>query len=71
MSEDSDAMDSDDEETSNDSNYESDEESARIVENNVNRFEIKIQSNMPLWERIETEKDEIATKQGKNSCNLC
>ena len=43
--------------------YEFDENSVEIAEKNVNRFEIHIDSNMPLWKRIETEEVKIAIEQ--------
>jgi hypothetical protein len=53
-------LDSDDEEITSNSGYEFDKKSAGIVENNVTRFEIHTDSNMPLWEIIEFVEDKIA-----------
>ena len=64
LSECSDGLENDDEE-SNDSGFESDEDISEIVEENANRFEIHTNSNVPDWERIETKKDKIAIEQGK------
>jgi hypothetical protein len=63
LSKDSDVLDSDDEKTTSDSGYEFDEESAGIVRNNVNRFEIHTNSNMSVWKRIETKDDKIAIEK--------
>ncbi len=57
-------MDSDDEK-SNDSSFESDEHSGQAVEHNVNRFEIRSNSNLRVAERNETDEDKIAIEQGK------
>ena len=54
--EDNNGLDSDDEET-NDSDFESDEDIGRRVEQSVNRFEIHNDSNLSAWERIETNED--------------
>ena len=58
-------MDSDDE-IINDSDHESDEHSVEVAEQNVDRVEIQPDSNVHVWERIETIEDEIAIEQGKN-----
>ena len=65
LSEDSDGLDSDDEDM-NDSGFESDENSDERVEENVNRCEIHTDSNLPYWEHIETKEENIAIEQGKN-----
>jgi hypothetical protein len=57
-------LDSDDGET-DDSSFESDEDIDERVEENVNRFKIHTDSNVPDWERIKTEEDKIANEQGE------
>jgi hypothetical protein len=61
ISEDSDGLDVDEEETS-DSGYEYDKESAEKAEKNVNRFENHIDFDMSLRERIDPEEDEITNE---------
>ena len=51
--------------TMNDSDHESDEHSVEVAEQNVDRVEIQTDSNLPVWERIETIEVEIAIEQGK------
>ena len=58
-------MDSDEEKTTSDSDYGIDEDSAEIVEKDINRFKNYIDSNMPLWKRIETKENKSAIEQGK------
>jgi hypothetical protein len=58
-------LDSDDEKTS-DLGYESFEDTDEKARKNVHHFEIHADSNSVVWERIETEEDEIAIEQGKN-----
>jgi hypothetical protein len=57
-------LDSDDE-IINDSDHEADEHSGEGTEQNVDRVEIQTDSNLLVWERIETIEDEIAIEQGK------
>jgi hypothetical protein len=64
LSEDSNGLDSDDEE-SNDSSFESDDYSGEVAEHNVPRFDIQSNSNLRVAERNETDDDEIAIEQGK------
>ena len=64
LSDDSVSLDSDNE-IINDSDHESDEHSVEVAEQNVDRVEIQPDSNVPVWERIETIEDEIAIEQGK------
>ena len=64
LSEDSDGLDSDDEET-DDSGFESDEDSDERVEENINRCEIRTYPNLPDWERIEIKEDKITIEQGE------
>ena len=64
LSEDVNGLDSDNEETNN-SGFDSDEDSGEGVEQNVNRFENHTDSNLHMWELIETKEDEIAIEQGK------
>ena len=64
LSEDSDGLDSDDEE-SNDSSFESDDYSGEVAEHNVPRFDIQSNSNLRVAERNETNDDEIAIEQGE------
>ena len=45
--------------------YEPDEESVEIAEKNVQLFEIHTYLNMPLWERIKTQENQIAIEHGK------
>ena len=51
--------------TMNDSDHESDEHSVEVAEQNVDRVEIQLDSNLPVWERIETDDDEICIEQGE------
>ena len=64
LSEDSDGLDSDDEE-SNFSSFESDEHSGEVAKHNVPRFEIQSNSNSRVAERNENDDDEIAIEQGE------
>ena len=64
LSEDSDGLDSDDEE-SNDPSFEFDEHSGEVAVYNVPRFEIQSNSNVRVAERNETDDDDIALEQGK------
>ena len=64
LSDNSVSLDSDDE-IINDSDHESDEHSVEVAEQNVDRVEIQTDSNLPVWERIETIEDEIAIEQGE------
>ena len=70
LSEDSDVLDSDDEE-SNNSGFEYDEDNRKIVEEDANRFEINIDSNLPDWKLIETKKGKIAIEQGEKLVAIC
>ncbi len=56
-------LDSDDEET-NDSSFES-KQSGETAEQKLNRFEIHTDSDLLVWERIETKEDKITIEQGK------
>ncbi len=39
-------------------------------EKNLNRLEFTTNSNLPVWERIDIEEDEIEAGQEKNSRNI-
>ncbi len=64
ISEDSDGLDSDDEE-SNFSSFESDEHNGEVAEYDVSRFEIQSDSNLRVAECNETDDDEITIEQWK------
>jgi hypothetical protein len=57
-------LDSDDE-VSKDSSFEFDDNSGEVPEQNVNRFEIRSDSNLRVAERNESDDNEIAIEQGK------
>jgi len=61
---DSDGLDSDDEE-SNDLSFESDEHNGEVAEHNVSRFKIQSDSTLRVAERNEIDDDKIAIEQGK------
>ena len=48
-----------------DSDNETDEDRGCELENISDRHEIRHDSNLPVWERVENEEDEIAIEQGK------
>ena len=64
LSDNSVSLDSDDD-IINDSDHEFDEHSVEVAEQNVDRDDILTDSNLLVWERIETIDDEIAIEQGK------
>jgi hypothetical protein len=57
-------LDSDDKE-SNDSSFESDEHIGEVPEHNINRFEIRFDSNLRVAQRNKTDEGEIAIEQGE------